>query len=234
MEHFPVSYHNTTHTMRLPILSAALAALCFALPATAQKVQVFGGNGMRANSSVILFGAELMAGISVTHGQPTWHEEYTGMLDKLKGKTNRLGKDLWTTFMTSVPLTIGGQKVPAGSYVVGLHCDKEGNFALALLDATKAMKAGAMPFGPQNWKADVLTPLKLNKDVSKESVELMTMTLAANKEDPMSGTFTLAWGPHTLTADLKVTPAAKSDHDEDGGHDNDDHKKAHGKEQGHK
>ena len=224
--------------MRLPILSAALAALCFALPATAQKVQVFGGNGMRANSSVILFGAELMAGISVTHGQPTWHEEYTGMLDKLKGKTNRLGKDLWTTFMTSVPLTIGGAKVPAGSYVVGLHCDKEGNFALALLDATKAMKAGAMPFGPQNWKADVLTPLKLNKDVSKESVELMAMTLAADKEDPMSGTFTLAWGPHTLTADLKVMPKVQGD-DDDGDDDDDDDKKEHGKkehgkEQGHK
>jgi hypothetical protein len=207
--------------MRLPILSAALAALCFALPATAQKVQVFGGTGMRANSSLILFGDGIMAGLSVTHGQPTWHDEYTGMLSKLKGKTNRLGKDLWTTFMTSIPVTIGGAHVPAGSYVVGLHCDKEGNFALALLDASKAMKAGAMPFGPQNWKADVLTPLKLNKDVSKESVALMAMTLASNESDPMSGTFTLAWGPHTLTAEMKMMPAKKTE-----GHG--DHDKAHG------
>src|SRR5690606_35347634 len=102
--------------MRLPLLSTALAALCFALPTTAQKVQVFGGNGMRANSTLVLFGAELMAGISITHGQPTWHDEYSDMLDKLKGKTNRLGKDLWTTFMTSVPLSLGGVMVPAGSY----------------------------------------------------------------------------------------------------------------------
>ena len=225
--------------MRLPLLSAALAALCFALPATAQKVQVFGGNGMRANSSLILFGADMMAGITVTHGQPKWHDEYTGMLGKLQGKTNRLGKDLWTTFMTSVPLTIGGAKVPAGSYVCGLHCDKQGNFALAMLDATKAMKAGHMPFAPHNWKPDVVTPLKLNKDVSEDSVELMTMTLAVDKQDPMSGTFTMAWGPHTLTADLKVLPAEKG-HDEDGDeHDDDDgkehakeHAKEHGKEHG--
>lgn len=212
--------------MRLPILSAALAALCFVLPATAQKVQVFGGTGMRANSSLILFGDGIMAGISVTHGQPTWHDEYTGMLSKLKGKTNRLGKDLWTTFMTSIPVTIGGTHVPAGSYVVGLHCDKEGNFALALLDASKAMKAGAMPFGPQNWKADVLTPLKLNKDVSKESVKLMAMTLASNESDPMSGTFTLAWGPHTLTAEMKMMPAKKTE-----GHG--EHDKEHGEQAEH-
>jgi hypothetical protein len=197
--------------MRLPILSAALAAICLSLPATAQKVQVFGGNGMRANSSLILFGAELMAGITVTHGQPQWNDDYTEMLDKLKGRTNRLGKDLWTTFMTSVPVSIGGAAVPAGSYVVGLHCDKQGNFSLAMLDAAKAMKKGAMPFGPQNWKADVMTPLKLNKNISKESVAKMTMTLASDKKDPMSGTFTLAWGPHTLTSALKIMPKMKAE-----------------------
>ncbi|MFT4513167.1 MAG: hypothetical protein ACI89X_001735 [Planctomycetota bacterium] len=195
--------------MRLPILSAALAAICLSLPATAQKVQVFGGNGMRANSSLILFGAELMAGITVTHGQPEWKDDYTNMLGKLKGNTNRLGKDLWTTFMTSVPISLGGKMVPAGSYVVGLNCDKQGNFALAMLDANKAMKKGAMPFGPQNWKADVMTPLKLNKNVTKESVAKMTMTLASDKKDPMTGSFTLAWGPHTLTADLKILPKMK-------------------------
>jgi len=200
--------------MRLPLLSTALAALCFALPTPAQKVQVFGGNGMRANSTLVLFGAELMAGISITHGQPTWHDEYSDMLDKLKGKTNRLGKDLWTTFMTSVPLSLGGVMVPAGSYVVGLHCDKDGKFSLAMLDASKAMKAGAMPFGPQNWKADVLTPLTLNKDVAEENVDEMTMTLATDEDDPMSGSFTLAWGPHTLTAPLKIMPAAKKDADD--------------------
>lgn len=197
--------NNTITTMRLPILSAALAAICLSLPATAQ-VQVFGGTGMRANSTLVLFGADLMAGITVTHGQPEWHDDYTSKLDSLKGKTHRLGKDLWTTFMTSIPVAIGGVTVPAGSYVVGLQCSKDGKFALALMDATKAMKKGAMPFVPWTWKADVVVPFKLNKNVAKESVAKMTMTLAANKDDPMTGTFTLAWGPHTLTSDLKVMP----------------------------
>lgn len=190
--------------MRIPILTAALAALCFALPATAQKIQVFGGNSQRACSSLVLFGEGVMAGITVTHGQPEWQAEYDGMLDRLKGKINRLGKDLWTTFLTSVPVEIGGVKVPAGSYVVGLHCDADGKFGLALLDATKAMQAGALPFGPQKWTPDVLCPLTLAKDVAKESVAKMTMELKAADGDPTQATFTLAWGKHTLTAPIAI------------------------------
>ena len=190
--------------MRLPFISAALAAICLALPASAQDVRVFGGNGQRANSSLILFGKDLMAGITITHGQPVWKDEYTGQLDRLKGKTHRLGKDLWTTFLTSVPVEIGGSKIAAGSYCVGLHCDEKGNFALAMIDTTKAMKKGLMPFAPHTWKPDAIAPLELNKDIAEKSVEKMTMTLAASKEDPMTGTFTIAWGPHTLTAPLKI------------------------------
>ncbi len=197
-------------TMRLPILSAALAAICLALPATAQ-VQVFGGDTTRADSSLVLFGDDLVAGINVTHGQPIWKAEYTDMLDKLKGKTHRLGKNLWTTFMTSVPLKIGGTKVKPGSYVVALKCDKAGNFSLAMINANKAMRKGLMPFTPNTWKPDVVTPLKLNKNVAKESVSKMLMSLRSNKADPMTGSFTLAWGPHTLTADLKIIAVKKAE-----------------------
>jgi len=190
--------------MRFPILSAALAALCLSLPTVAQDVQVFGGQSTRACSTVVLFGEKVMAGVTVTHGSPVWKDEYDGMLDKLKGKLNRLGKDMWTTFMNSCDVEIGGVKVPAGSYVVGLHCDKDGKFALAFLDATKAMKAGTMPFGPQTWTPDVVAPLTLNKDAAKESVKEMAMTLKADAKDLTKGSITLAWGKHTLTADMAI------------------------------
>ena len=181
--------------MRFPLLAATLTAACLTLSATAQKVQVFGGDTMRASSSLVLFGDNIMAGVVVTHGQPKWKDEYTDMLPQLKGKMHRLGSNLWTTFMTSVPLEIGGAKVAAGSYVAGLHCDDEGHFSLALLDATKAMKAGKMPFGPQKWEPDAKASMKLNKDASDKSVEKMTMMLRANDDNPMQGTFTIAWGP---------------------------------------
>ena len=183
---------------------AAFAALSLTLSATAQKIQVFGGAGERASSTIVLFGENLMAGVTLTYGQPAWQPEYDTMLDKLKGRLNRLGKDMWTTLLTTVPLELGGAKVEAGSYVVGLMCDKDGKFHLALLDATKAAKAGTLPFGPQTWTPDVLCPLTLNKDGAKEAAEKMTMTLAADAKDPSNGTFTLAWGKHTLTGALKL------------------------------
>lgn len=104
--------------MRFPTLTAALAALCLALPATAQKVQVFGGNGTRAATTMILFGENLMAGVCVTHGQPEWKEEYDGMLDKLKGKLLRLGKDWWTTWSANTDVELNGVMIrPASTSV---------------------------------------------------------------------------------------------------------------------
>ena len=195
--------------MRLPALSAVLMTISLATPAVAQGPQVYNFESKRADSSLVLFDNDMMAGINVTHGQPSWKDEYTSMLDKLKGNTHRLGKNLWTTFMTSVPISLGGTMVKPGSYVVALKCDKDGHFALAMVNSNKAMKKGLLPFAPNNWKPDVVTPLKLNKDISKESVSKMLMTLRADKKDAMKGLFTLAWGPHTLTADLKILPAAK-------------------------
>lgn len=200
--------------MRFPFLTAVAAALCLALPATAQKVQVFGGNGERATSSQVLFGQGLMAGMAITYGQPMWQDSHNAMMDSLKGKLLRLGKDWWTTFNTSVDVEIGGTKIPAGAYVVGLMCDKDGNFSLALHDQTKAMKAGATPWpidenGGMNWKPEILAPLTLHKDKAEESVAKMTMTLKANAEDLANGSFSIAWGKHVLDAKLAVLVPAK-------------------------
>lgn len=202
--------------MRFPLISTALAALCFALPTAAQKVNNYGGDGTVASSTMLLFteSFECKAAVVINHGQPEWKDDYTQMLDKLKGRLNRLGKNMWTTFMSSAPIEIGGTIVPAGSYVAGLMCDKDGKFSLALLDAGKAMKQGLMPFGPQTWKPDVLVPMELHRDSSKESVTLMKISLATEKDDPMHGTLTIAWGPHTLTAKLAVHEHGKDDHGE--------------------
>lgn len=199
--------------MRFPLLTAAFAAVCFSLPTAAQDVQAFGGKGTRAASTVILFGKNLMAGMSITHGEPVWKADNDAMIDQLKGKLLRLGMDWWTTFSTSVAVEIGGQKVPAGCYLLGLNCDKDGKFALALLDATKGMQQGALPFEhpethKMNWKPDMLAPLTLNKDASKDVVSKMSIEITTDKKEPSKGTFTIAWGKHTLTAPVTIAAAA--------------------------
>jgi hypothetical protein len=190
--------------MRIPFLTAALAALCLALPTTAQKLEGHDDGAMRAETRLMVFTPDfsVFAMASLTHGQPDWKPEYDGMMDKLKGKTNRLGKDWFTTLITSSEFEIGGTKLAPGSYVVGLHCDKEGKFALAFMDSTKAMKDGVNPF--MEWKPEMVASLTLNKDVAAEAVAKMTMTFKADKDGAGKGTFTLAWGKHTLTTPCQL------------------------------
>jgi hypothetical protein len=191
--------------MRLPILSAAFAALCLAVPAAAQ-VQVHAGNGTCAASTAVFFGEKVMGGMQITYNQPPWKEENEAKIEQAKGHLNRLGMNWWSMFNTSVDVEIGGTKVPAGCYVLGLDCSKDGKWSLALLDASKAMKAGAMPFpvdekGTMNWKPEILAPLE-HKNDAKTVAEKMTMTLELSKD--LKGSYTLAWGKHTLTAAMTV------------------------------
>lgn len=190
--------------MRFPLLTAALAALCFALPTTAQKIQGADGGAMRNETRLMVFNDDysVFAMASLTHGQPIWQDSYDGMLDKLKGKNNRLGKDWFTTLITSSEFEIGGTKVAPGSYILGLFCDKDGKFSLSFMDSSKAMKEGVNPF--MDWKPEFMAPLTLNKDVAKESVSKMTMTFKAEQGGGGKGNFTMAWGKHTLTAPCQL------------------------------
>jgi hypothetical protein len=197
--------------MRFPLL-AALAAACLAFPVVAQT-ESHAMSSTRNETRMLMFTRPDFSGFamaSLTHGQPAWKPEYDGNLEKLevdgksvKGAVLRLGKDWWTTLITSSEFEIGGAKIAPGSYVVGLQCDKDGKFALALMDSTKAMKEGVTPFTP-NWKPEILAPLTLNKGAAKEPVEKMTMTFTGDQSAVGKGTFTLAWGKHTLTAPVQL------------------------------
>lgn len=187
-----------------PLFPAAFAVLCLALPTTAQKLSGASVTGQRAETRIMAFTEDfsVFALASLTHGQPEWKADYDGMLDKLKGKNNRLGKDWFTTLINSSELEIGGVKIAPGSYIVGLHCDQDGRFALALLDSTRAMKTGVNPF--DDWKPELLAPMKLDKDVATEVVGKLTITFSAEQGDGGKGTLTVAWGKHTLTAPCQL------------------------------
>src|SRR5262245_56274783 len=113
---------------RAVLAGSALAVAALALPASqSQQLQAFGGNSPRMAATRLCFDQQLRGMICVQYGQPTWKAEYDGMLEKLKGKQLRLGKDFWTTFNTTVALDVGGTAVPAGAYYLGLTCGADGN-----------------------------------------------------------------------------------------------------------
>lgn len=199
-------------------LLPTLAALCLASLVPAQ-VQVFGGAGTRHSSTVLVFGEgfAVKAGLCIQNGQPVWKDEFNDAkvfdkyLDTFKGKLLRLGKDWWTTFDTSVTVTIGGTEIPAGSYYLGLSYERDGSLQLVVIDAAKAMKNGEMPFVAERWTVAYKAPLTLKKDAAKEVVKEMTVDLIADKDDPSKATFQIAWGKHLLVGDVKITLAGAAE-----------------------
>jgi hypothetical protein len=190
--------------------AATLAAIC-TLPSLRAQVQVFGGpDPDRKGSSVIMFSDTMMAGIAISYSAPVWKEQYNQMLDSLKGKNLRLGKNWWTSFDTSVPAVIGGVRIEAGSYFLGMHCDKDGKFSLLLFAAADAMKGNLMPFAEDAWKGGTSAPLTLAKDSLKEPAKSMVIAIEADAKNPASGMFRVQWGPHELTAPVTfVLPSDK-------------------------
>lgn len=214
--------------------AASLAALLLAPLTTAQ---VFGGAGQeRTAATYFLFeGNGPTHAVNVTYGAPKWKAEYDQMLEQLKGKKARLGKDWWSTLTTASNLEIGGTIVPAGSYVLGIACDADGGFHLLAIDSTKAMKHKWMPWEGAKWKGEISIPLNLHKDSLEDSVEEMEMALVIDQKSPHTGSFSLKWGKHELKADVKLGAknTVEAGHDgKDGDHDekgDKDKKGEHGK-----
>jgi len=191
----------------------AVSTLSLLAAAPAQDVQVFGGAGTRGSATKILFGATGCVGmVCVQYGQPNWKDEYAAMV-QAKGKNFRLGKDFWTTINTSVDLTIGGVKMPAGAYYLGLHANEEGVMHLAAFDAAASDRANQGPWAPDAWKIDWVAPL------THGEVDEMASKLAINLENgdsPTDMTLEIHWGGHSLTAPVKLHLAKGSPADASG------------------
>ena len=203
--------------MRFHVLAATLMALVFAPALQAQ--QVSGGPEPDRKASTVFVSTdshETLAGVSIGYSQPTWQDSYDGMLDGLKGSNyTRLGKGWWTTFDTVGTLEIGGTKIEAGSYYLGLAVDKDGAFSLLIFDSKQAMKTGLLPFTSALYrgdaKAEAKAPLTLAKDSLKEVVGKMEIEIAADKQDPATGRFSIRWGKHELSAPVRFHFAGAKD-----------------------
>jgi hypothetical protein len=205
------------HPMRFHVLSAILAAATF-VPAR-QALQVSGGpDSDRKVSTVFVSTTDgpVLAGASVSYGRAEWRDSYEGMLEQLReGPYTRLGKGWWTTFDTVGALEIGGTKIDAGSYYLGLAVDKDGAFRLLLFDSKQAMKSGLLPFTTALYrgdaKAEFTAPLTFAKNSLKEAAARMEIEITADKNDPATGRLSIRWGRHEASAPVKFHIAGAKD-----------------------
>jgi hypothetical protein len=199
--------------MRLPSLAATLAALTFVPALQAQHVSG-GPEPDRKASTILVFSDDVgaIAAASISYSAPKWQDAYDGMLAKLDGSNyTRLGNGWWTTFDTVGALEIGGTKIEAGSYYLGLAVSKDGAFSLLIFDSKQAMKAGLLPFTTALYtgeaKAETKVPLTFAKNSLKDVVVKMEIEITADKKDPATGKFSIRWGKHEVSAPVKFQRA---------------------------
>jgi hypothetical protein len=202
--------------MRFQILAAAVAAVTFV--SARQEKQVFGGPDPDRRASTVFVSTDngALAGASISYSQAEWRDGHERMLEQLRaGPYTRLGKGWWTTFDTIGTLEIGGTKIDAGSYYLGLAVAEDGAFRLLLFDSKQTMKSGLLPATTALYrgevKPEITAPLTLAKNSLKEVVARLEIEITADKNDPATGRFSIRWGKHELSAPVKFHLAVTND-----------------------
>jgi len=193
--------------MRNLFLYVVLAASAFFASSANAQVQSMGGPDTGRQASWVIF-AEMQNGftphgaVAIQYGQPLWQDSYDAVLasGKFNGTTQRLGKNWWTSLDTTIAIEIGGTKIAAGSYYLGIQVAKDGAIGLLVIDAKSSNEKGWLPFVSSQWKSDIVCKLDLKKDAHEDVQQKMLIAISADKADLSKGTFSIRWGKHDLTA----------------------------------
>jgi len=196
---------------------AMLAGLLlpFTLIAGAQqkpKIVAEGGTpDDRASTRVLYWNAQTNSAagqVAIDYGLPVWKKEYndTARFDAMtRGKVWRMGSNYWTILDTNLPLSIGGKKVPAGLYYLGLHRSEEGSeWSLAFIDPAKARKVHLDAFQVERAPVDFEAHMS-NVAKSDNPTEKLTITLSYPKDDIKHVTLRVGWGNLVLSTPIEVT-----------------------------
>lgn len=194
--------------MRIPHFVAALALVAGAFSAAANaQVQSMGGPDTGRQASWVIFadmsnGFTPHGGVAINYSQPEWQDSYDAAISsgKFNGTTQRLGKNWWTSLETTVAMEIGGTKIAAGSYYLGIQIAKDGSIGLLVIDAKASNQNGWLPFVASQWKSDIVCKLDLVKNAHEDVQQKMLIAIAADPKDSSKGTFSIRWGKHELRA----------------------------------
>ena len=204
--------------MNRPLACFTTFTTLFLAAAAAAQVQAFPMAGQRASTGLFYFDRKARTSpgqIFIHFGQPAWKEGHEKVVTGDKAAKLRLGKDWWTTLDATMPLTIGGTKVPAGIYYLGLSKLEKDKWQLMLLDPKEVRKQKKGPHQTAQLTAKLSIDLiyrRLGKLTDK-----LEISIKASKSDPRIGSLGIHWGNHFLRAQVEVEFGAKKKAVEAGG-----------------
>lgn len=167
--------------------------------------RAFSGTTSRQSTRVAYFGGRTSGGqFAIDYAAVPWRESYADALtnEKFLNRRWRFGANFWTNLDTNIPLTIAGKKFAPGLYYLTLEHKGEGKMVMNVLDPVKVRKARLDPSVAHRTTGGVdveLTSAKVEKSAEKLSIKV-----AVGKYDNTSGELTIRFGPHKLTAPLKI------------------------------
>src|ERR1044071_6023221 len=143
---------------------------------------------------------------AIDYGRPVWKKDYedTAKFDQMtKGKVYRLGSNFWTTLDSDMPLTIGGQNIPAGLWYLGLHRSEDGAaWSLVLIDPLKARAAHVD--ASEIERAPIAYKAPMTVEQAAEMKEKLTIDLVFQRTNIKDVTLRIAWGKMQLSAPIQV------------------------------
>lgn len=201
----------------LTLITATLSAQAFSQP----SFTTFGGgpDGIDARESTWIAyfnrsSGRFTGGFSINYNKVQWREEYSDELETiLRGKKWRLGKHFWSTLDTNLDLSLGGVRVEAGYYYLGLARSDDGaEWSLLLIDAMLARKQHLDAFNIDDAAVAFVVPLRFTHSDEKKSELQLFFAVDRGEGGIAEGfveevEFRLLFGPYRLSAEVIVDPA---------------------------
>ena len=200
--------------------SFAFVLAAFAFPTLALGQRVSRGPELDRTATTVVVSAEAgvpLSAVSISYGQSTWRAHFEGQMDAVKGtQYSQLGKGWWTTFDTVGPVEIGGVKIEAGSYYLGIRFAADGAMSLLFFDSKQAMKDALLPATTALYTGEkkplVTAPMVFARTASNEVATKLAIAITADEKDPSKGKLVMRWGPFEATAAVRFQFAgAKGD-----------------------
>lgn len=180
----------------------ATGGMAAAPPPTEQTP--FPETSQRGNTRIFYwFGPDSAGQVAIDFGRPRWQPAFAKFLQQPSGPRWRFGENFWTTLDTNMPLTLGGIDIAVGQYYLVLQRTEAGT-QLVLLDPADLRRRRLDAYEANKTTGGITIPLQASK-LEQPAAELdIELTVEATAKD--TGMLSIRFGPHQLTAPLRMHP----------------------------